>query len=189
LISTLAFDAPEIRGHRLHCALAVAWKFLGIILTNDNGQSLLSIFCWHSCRLGTRLLLLATRVPRLVQTKEQNEMKNLILTGALAGALLTLAACKGPMGDVGRVWPDGASVTMKGVHATASMTGGAFDAQEISWIGTNGYPFPSTNATTVVTEPLTARITPQAETVRAPRLSRTPRGTNIVNRTVPQTLK
>ena len=77
-------------------------------------------------------------------------MKKLIALALLATPLL---GCQGPLGKLGRVWPDGASVTLRGVHASASMTGGNFDAAEISWIGVKGFPLPGsgTNTTTTTT--------------------------------------
>jgi hypothetical protein len=53
------------------------------------------------------------------------------------------------------VWPDGASVKIKGLHVTASMTGaGSITAEEISWIGTNGFTEASgTNNATIITNP------------------------------------
>lgn len=66
---------------------------------------------------------------------------------ALAASLL-ITGCVSPTGDLQRIWPDGASVTIKKPAITVSMTGaGSFTADEISWVGTNGFPNPSTNAT------------------------------------------
>lgn len=73
---------------------------------------------------------------------------------AIAASLLLTACANGPLGDFQRVWPDGASVTIRGLNVTASMTGaGSITAQEVSWVGTNGFPNPGTNATVTTVPP------------------------------------
>lgn len=72
--------------------------------------------------------------------------RNLILFLPL---LMLLSSCTSPIGRLERVWPDGASVTLKKFNLTVSMTGaGSLTADEVRWTGTNGFPIPGvvTNA-------------------------------------------
>lgn len=68
-------------------------------------------------------------------------------------ALALLSGCSSPLGRLERIWPDGASVKIIKPQITVSMTGaGSFTADEISWIGTNGFRlYGSTNTVTTTT--------------------------------------
>lgn len=67
----------------------------------------------------------------------------LILATALCG-------CSAGRFNLYRMFPDGASVTIKKPQVTVSMTGaGSMSADEITWTGTNGFPIPGTNSAPV----------------------------------------
>jgi hypothetical protein len=80
-------------------------------------------------------------------------MKKLLF---LAPFALLLAGCKGPIGSLGRVFPDGASVAIDEINMQASMTGsGSMVIKGARWTGTNGFPIPGTN---VVQTPASAPV-------------------------------
>lgn len=74
-------------------------------------------------------------------------MKKLLFLVALAAT-----ACSGPIGNVNRIWPDGASVWIGEFTVQVSMSGaGSVVMRDVRWVGTNGYPLPpgATNAQSV----------------------------------------
>lgn len=70
---------------------------------------------------------------------------------ALASVIVLFTACKTPLAELQRAFPDGASVRILNPSIVITATGGTFTSSEISWIGTNGYPFPDNPSTNVIT--------------------------------------
>lgn len=74
-------------------------------------------------------------------------MKKLFLLVALAAT-----ACSGPIGNVNRIWPDGASVWIGEFTVQASMSGaGSVVMRDVRWTGTNGFALPVMPTNQVVT--------------------------------------
>lgn len=101
---------------------------------------------------------------------------------ALTGGLLT--GCTSPLGNLGRVFPDGSSFTIDEINMQASMTGsGSMVLKGVRCVGTNGYSIlsstnlvgaPGANPTTTVINNVPAAPTvsvPAATPAAAPRLT------------------
>ena len=68
----------------------------------------------------------------------------------LATLTLLVAGCAGPLGSLGRAFPDGSTFTIEEVNMQASMTGsGSIVLKGVKCVGTNGFQISgdSTNAT------------------------------------------
>lgn len=65
----------------------------------------------------------------------------------IAGAAIVLwllTGCAAGPFQLGRLFPDGSSVHIVRANLTVSMTGaGSLSADEITWVGTNGFPIAS----------------------------------------------
>lgn len=60
------------------------------------------------------------------------------------GILFLMTGCAAGPFELARLFPDGASVHIVRANLTVSMTGaGSLSADEITWVGTNGFPITS----------------------------------------------
>ena len=78
-------------------------------------------------------------------------MKKLLV---LSLSALALGGCSSPLGNLGRIFPDGSSFSIDEVNAQASAAGsGSFVLKGVRCVGTNGYPLVnnSTNLTSSTT--------------------------------------
>jgi hypothetical protein len=72
----------------------------------------------------------------------------------LAVLMLVLTSCSSPLGNLGRIFPDGSSFAIDEVNAQASAAGsGSFVLKGVRCVGTNGYALQegSTNSVTTST--------------------------------------
>ena len=78
-------------------------------------------------------------------------------------ALTALTGCASPLGNVSRIFPDGASVAIDEINMQVSMTGsGSIVVKGARWVGTNGFPI-SANATNSVSTSATSITTRRAQ--------------------------
>lgn len=81
-------------------------------------------------------------------------MKKVLVLAACA----LLTGCSSPLGKLGRVWPDGASVAIDEINLQVSMTGsGSMVIRGARWVGTNGFPITTDSTNSLTSTSITTR--------------------------------